>query len=174
MDPGNGSIPHAHLYEDGSSGAIDASNMHDDVPPSFETRDALQGSLSHVRRPNKNLGGTGIELDDSLGHQVPEYLRGTDRQWAYSAIKLLVLFALLGMCAFVCLGPKDRLARLLDRKPVLVKPPLSDTLTDRGSGMGSASGEAGASGEARAVSEVLAPGMDRPKDSTIVTPTEGP
>lgn len=64
----------------------------------------------------QRLGGAGIELEDRLGAQVPEYLRGADQRWILSTARLLILLALLGFCVSQALGSRQRLIDLLDRR----------------------------------------------------------
>jgi len=91
------------------------------IRSSLETRDELQ-SQTTSRPINVPLGGAGIELDDGLASDVPEYLRGTDRQGLYSGIKLVVLLVLLCVCAFMALGPSNPLAEKLRRTPTPASP----------------------------------------------------
>jgi hypothetical protein len=116
-DGGHGSTRPPHLLMDASKTDDPSYSAAQGSPPSFETREGLPASLPQNRRPIQGLGGAGIELDDRLGAQVPEYLRGTDRQWISSTIRLLLLLALLGYCALQAMGPWERMAQLLDRTP---------------------------------------------------------
>jgi hypothetical protein len=88
----------------------------DDAQRSIETRDSLEQGVLENRRIQKELGGAGIELEDRLGSQVPEYLRGTDKQWLASGLRLVILLVLLGGCIAQSLSSRQRLLEMLDRK----------------------------------------------------------
>lgn len=68
-------------------------------------------------RTNRELGGTGLELDDSLGKQVPEYLlvkqRGRWTSWGKPAL----LTSLLLLSTALAIGPWDRISKLLSPDP---------------------------------------------------------
>jgi hypothetical protein len=70
-------------------------------------------------RTNRELGGTGLELDDSLGKQVPEYLlvkqRGRWTSWGKPAL----LTSLLLLSTALAIGPWDRISKLLSPDPAM-------------------------------------------------------
>jgi hypothetical protein len=75
--------------------------------------------LVEPSRTNRELGGTGLELDDSLGKQVPEYLlvkqRGRWTSWGKPAL----LTSLLLLSTTLAIGPWDRISKLLSPDPTL-------------------------------------------------------
>ena len=73
-----------------------------------------------VRKSNGELRGSGIELNDGLGRQVPEYLIGNDRGWLKTAMLGLVLLTSLVVVGAIAIGPLDRVRNLL-RKSDLAK-----------------------------------------------------
>jgi hypothetical protein len=83
---------------------------------SIETRDSLDQGVLENRRIQKEIGGAGIELEDRLGTQVPEYLRGTDKQWLASGLCLLILLVLMGVCIAQSLSSRQRMVEMLDRR----------------------------------------------------------
>ena len=73
-----------------------------------------------MRKSNGELRGSGIELHDGLGRQVPEYLIGSDRGWLKSvAVATSLLFALVVVGA-MAIGPVDRVRDLLRKSEVIV------------------------------------------------------
>ena len=73
-----------------------------------------------MRKSNGELRGSGIELHDGLGRQVPEYLIGSDRGWLKSvAVAMSLLFALVVVGA-MAIGPVDRVRDLLRKSEVIV------------------------------------------------------
>lgn len=68
-------------------------------------------------KPNRNAGielrKTGIELNDGLGRQVPEYLLGNDRSWIKRSLLGLALVASLVVVGSIAIGPLDRVKELL-------------------------------------------------------------
>lgn len=77
-------------------------------------------STKPMRKSNGELRGSGIELHDGLGRQVPEYLIGSDRGWLKSAaVATSLLFALVVVGA-MAIGPVDRVRDLLRKSEVIV------------------------------------------------------
>lgn len=77
-------------------------------------------SSKPMRKSNGELRGSGIELHDGLGRQVPEYLIGSDRGWLKSAaVATSLLFALVVVGA-MAIGPVDRVRDLLRKSDVIV------------------------------------------------------
>ena len=77
-------------------------------------------STKPMRKSNGELRGSGIELHDGLGRQVPEYLIGSDRGWLKSAaVATSLLFALVVVGA-MAIGPIDRVRDLLRKSEVIV------------------------------------------------------
>ena len=73
-----------------------------------------------MRKSNGELRGSGIELHDGLGRQVPEYLIGSDRGWLKSvAVATSLLFALVVVGA-MAIGPVDRVRDLLRKSEAIV------------------------------------------------------
>ena len=71
-----------------------------------------------VRKSNIELRGSGIELNDGLGRQVPEYLIGNDRGWLKSAAFGLLLFASLVVVGAIAIGPIERVQALLRKTEI--------------------------------------------------------
>ncbi len=87
--------------------------------------DSLRSSLAipankTVRKSNGELRGSGIELNDGLGRQVPEYLIGNDRGWIKTAALGLILLTSLVVVGAIAIGPLDRVQNLL-RKSNMAK-----------------------------------------------------
>lgn len=79
----------------------------------------VESVLAGGGQTHRELGGTGLELDDSLGKQVPEYLLIKQRGRWYSWGKPALLTSLLLLSAAFAIGPRDRIAKLLDPDPSL-------------------------------------------------------
>ena len=79
-------------------------------------------SAKPMRKPNVELRRTGIELNDGLGRQVPEYLLGSDQGWIKTAALGLFLLVALVLVGSMAIGPVDRVRDML-RKPELVAVP---------------------------------------------------
>ena len=82
-----------------------------------------------VRKSNGELRGSGIELNDGLGRQVPEYLIGNDRGWLKTAVLGLVLLTSLVVVGAIAIGPLDRVQNLL-RKSDIAKVSPEDTAVE--------------------------------------------
>lgn len=82
---------------------------------------ALQATKP-LRKSNGELRHTGIELNDGLGRQVPEYLIGSDRGWIKTVALGLFLLVALVLVGSMAIGPVDRVRNLL-RKSELVAVP---------------------------------------------------
>ncbi len=80
----------------------------------------VAATAKSVRKPNVELRGSGIELNDGLGHQVPEYLIGSDRGWLKTAAIALSLLAALVVVGAMAIGPVDRVRDLLRKPEMLV------------------------------------------------------
>lgn len=71
--------------------------------------------------------GSGIELSEGLGHQVPEYLLGSDRSWVRNGLAVASLLAGLVVVGTLALGPTDQLAQMLQpRTPNSLGPSQAD------------------------------------------------
>ncbi|XZE20694.1 hypothetical protein SH449x_000578 [Pirellulaceae bacterium SH449] len=81
--------------------------------------------LPAVRPSPSEPRGSGIELNEGLGHQVPEYLIGQDRSWLKNAAAVVMLVCALVLVAFLAIGPLERLQSMLGEEysTVDVKPP---------------------------------------------------
>ena len=73
-----------------------------------------------VRKSNGELRGSGIELNDGLGRQVPEYLIGNDRSWIKKTALGVFLLASLVVVGAIAIGPIERVQNLL-RKAEIAK-----------------------------------------------------
>jgi len=71
-----------------------------------------------VRKTNGELRGSGIELNDGLGRQVPEYLIGNDRGWLKSAALGLFLLISLVVVGAIAIGPIERVQNLLRKSEI--------------------------------------------------------
>ncbi len=81
---------------------------------------ATAQTAKSVRKPNGELRGSGIELNDGLGRQVPEYLIGSDRGWLKTAAIAISLLAALVVVGAMAIGPVDRVRELLRKSEVVV------------------------------------------------------
>jgi hypothetical protein len=100
-----------------------AKNLRFDAPAqlvnrssSMEDSSADSSALPPTRmssRPSVPLRGTGIELDDRLGRQVPEYLIGSDRGKWRRAIMAVAVVTTLVLVGAMAVGPLDRIIALL-------------------------------------------------------------
>ncbi len=75
-------------------------------------------STKSVRKSNVELRGSGIELNDGLGRQVPEYLIGSDRGWIKTAVVAFSLLFALVFVGAIAVGPVDRVRDLLRKSEV--------------------------------------------------------
>lgn len=82
---------------------------------------ALQ-SAKPMRKPNVELRHTGIELNDGLGRQVPEYLIGSDRGWIKTAALGLFLLVTLVLVGSMAIGPVERVRDLLRKSELIAAP----------------------------------------------------
>ena len=100
-------------------------------------------SVKSMRTPNAELRHSGIELNDGLGRQVPEYLIGSDRSWLKTAALGLVLLISLVVVGSIAIGPVDRVRDLLRKQKLAAKPaaagdndkPISDVVSEQPSGL---------------------------------------
>lgn len=92
---------------------------HPDANSGAESIPAGVTSAKSVRKSNMELRGSGIELNDGLGRQVPEYLIGSDRGWIRTAAIALCLLVALVFVGAMAIGPIDRVRDLL-RKSELI------------------------------------------------------
>ena len=74
-----------------------------------------------MRKANVDLRPSGIELNDGLGRQVPEYLIGSDRGWIKTASLGLVLLTALVVVGSMAIGPIDRVRDLLRKSDVVAE-----------------------------------------------------
>lgn len=72
-----------------------------------------QPTLGPVRLSSTEPRGSGIELNEGLGHQVPEYLMGYDRSWLRTALVGSVLVVALIFVGALAIGPVDQLQTML-------------------------------------------------------------
>ena len=72
-----------------------------------------QPTLGPVRLSSTEPRGSGIELNEGLGHQVPEYLMGYDRSWLRTALVGSVLVVALVLVGALAIGPVDQLRTML-------------------------------------------------------------
>jgi hypothetical protein len=115
------------LGKDGSTARFDAPTIG-----KFEavyTEESSTSSNEHaplatVRLTSTEPRGSGIELNEGLGHQVPEYLMGSDRSWLRTALVGSVLVIALVFVGALAIGPVDQLRSMLtvENRPVDGKP----------------------------------------------------
>ena len=99
---------------------MDASISVDGTNSKPQNTAVVVASNKPMRKSNGELRGSGIELHDGLGRQVPEYLIGSDRGWLKSvAVATSLLFALVVVGA-MAIGPVDRVRDLLRKSEVIV------------------------------------------------------
>jgi hypothetical protein len=72
-----------------------------------------------LRKRNAELRTSGIELNDVLGKQVPEYLIGSDRGWWKRGLVAASLLVALISVGAIAIGPLERVRELLDRSAPL-------------------------------------------------------
>lgn len=95
---------------------------------SLSTAIAMPSSKT-VRKSNGELRGSGIELNDGLGRQVPEYLIGNDRSWIKKTALGVILLASLVVVGAIAIGPIERVQNLL-RKSEVAKVVPEEKLTE--------------------------------------------
>jgi len=79
----------------------------------------MAASTKTIRKPNGELRGSGIELNDGLGRQVPEYLIGSDRSWIATGVLTVGLLLALVVAGALAIGPTERLGRLLRKSEAI-------------------------------------------------------
>lgn len=75
-----------------------------------------QNQLAAVRPSPSEPRGSGIELNEGLGYQVPEYLIGQDRSWLKNVAAVVTLVSALVLVAFLAIGPMERLQSMLEEE----------------------------------------------------------
>ena len=102
-------------------------NRRVDSPISMEATNSkpqstavVVSSTKPMRKSNGELRGSGIELHDGLGRQVPEYLIGSDRGWLKSAAVATCLVFALVVVGAIAIGPVDRVRDLLRKSEMAV------------------------------------------------------
>ncbi len=82
--------------------------------PSANRSDSRE-SISSLKIPGSELRPSGIELNDGLGRQVPEYLIGSDRTWMKRAASVSLLLVALVLVGAYAIGPIGRVQALLKK-----------------------------------------------------------
>ena len=77
------------------------------------TTSSDSATLAAVRLSSTEPRGSGIELNEGLGHQVPEYLIGYDRSWLRTALVGSLLVIALVIVGVLAVGPMDQLRSML-------------------------------------------------------------
>ncbi len=104
------------LASKGKTRRVDARSL---VTVATQTGDGSQHNsialtaTKSIRKPNVELRGTGIELHDGLGRQVPEYLIGRDHGWLKNAALASLLLGLFVIVGAFAIGPLERVRNLL-------------------------------------------------------------
>lgn len=95
-------------------------------------------SSATMRTTPADARGSGIELSEGLGNQVPEYLLGSDRSWLKNASAVASLCIALAVVGVLALGPTDQLAQMLKPKhsPVVARDHFSPSNHDPSSTLG--------------------------------------
>ncbi len=107
------------LGKDGSSVRFDAPTVSKYEVAYASQSDATASlanespSLPAVRLSSNEPRGSGIELSEGLGHQVPEYLIGYDRSWLRTTLVGSLLVAALVIVGVLAIGPVDQLQSML-------------------------------------------------------------
>lgn len=107
------------LGKDGSTVRFDAPTVGKFEAVYAEDRSIAskeQPTLAPVRLSSTEPRGSGIELNEGLGHQVPEYLIGYDRSWLRTALVGSVLVVALIFVGALAIGPVDQLQSMLTVK----------------------------------------------------------
>ena len=74
---------------------------------------ALSGSLRRNSGVIEDFVDTGIELDDRLGSQIPEYLLGGDKKRFSDMLTMAILLTLFLFSVWMAMGPIDQIQGLL-------------------------------------------------------------
>jgi hypothetical protein len=82
----------------------------DQAKSSTKTENIAKPSM---RQSSPEPRGAGIELDEGLGHQVPEYLIGSDYHWLKNGLMAAALLSALLLVGAVAIGPWDQLKKML-------------------------------------------------------------
>jgi len=82
----------------------------DQAKSSTKTENIAKPSM---RQSSPEPRGAGIELDEGLGHQVPEYLIGSDYHWLKNGLMAAALLFALLLVGAVAIGPLDQLKKML-------------------------------------------------------------
>ena len=108
--------PAPKLHEtNGKKLRVDAgSPLRNQDTDSPSTAAAIHASKS-VRKSSVELRKTGIELNDGLGRQVPEYLIGRDHGWIKNLAMAALLLAAFVVVGALAIGPLDRVRILLQK-----------------------------------------------------------
>lgn len=85
------------------------------IATSSANRSDSQESISSLKIPGSELRPSGIELNDGLGRQVPEYLIGSDRSWMKRAAAVSLLLVALVLVGAYAIGPIGRVQALLKK-----------------------------------------------------------
>ncbi len=118
-------------------------------------------TLAAVRLSSTEPRGSGIELNEGLGHQVPEYLIGYDRSWLRSALVGSLLVIALVIVGVLAIGPMDQLRSMLA---------VEDRPVD-GESLGTQTGENGTSQES--LKTEPSAGDAKTKDEAVKRDPEG-
>ncbi len=109
--------PHSATHLRRSSEAMKSEQAGPHRPTSADTSEKGRKPPSAVARSGRTIGGVGIELNDLLGKQVPEYLQVAQRYRFATLAKIGALLLLLSLTSMMAVGPWKRVAALLGKKP---------------------------------------------------------
>jgi hypothetical protein len=111
--------PGAVAVSDASSTNVTSSSVEPAASNPVPASRTERISTATMRPTPADARGSGIELSEGLGNQVPEYLLGSDRSWLKNAIAVAALCIGLAVVGVLALGPTDRLSLMLQPQQVL-------------------------------------------------------
>lgn len=123
------------LGKDGNSVRFDAPTVskfevaYSSQPDSPANLVNESSTLPAVRLSSNEPRGSGIELSEGLGHQVPEYLIGYDRSWLRTTLVGSLLVAALVIVGVLAIGPVDQLQSMLSVENRVANPDASSSQT---------------------------------------------
>jgi len=121
----------ARLSElNGRKRRIDGPSLIRSAPSDAQTSSVAMPATKTLRKPSVELRGSGIELHDGLGRQVPEYLIGRDHGWLKNAAIALLLLTAFVVVGAIAIGPFDRVSYLLRKSKGngIAPPPLKNSI----------------------------------------------
>ncbi|MBM3963864.1 MAG: hypothetical protein FJ308_02180 [Planctomycetes bacterium] len=111
--------PYVQRLEDQSDQATDGilrdsvESLHPGAERERPVDHALSGSLRRNSGVIEDFVDTGIELDDRLGSQIPEYLLGGDKKRLSDILTITILLTLFLFSVWMAMGPIEQIQGLL-------------------------------------------------------------